>query len=178
MVYDPIADRLVDLVGGQVDLESKLIRAIGSPHSRFEEDRLRMVRAVRFAASLGFTIESETFARIRDLAPHQSELQNYRIFDHRRGENPDLSCWWRQVTNAANVSLSIVNPKLAAKRTARTMRSRSSQNENADYRWRGSTCSLDPLARRRDRQVDLRSDHRPFPLIVKSRRKISSCKLP
>ena len=52
MVYDPIADRLIDLVGGRVDLESKLIRAIGSPHFRFEEDRLRMVRAVRFAASL------------------------------------------------------------------------------------------------------------------------------
>jgi poly(A) polymerase len=79
MVYDPIADRLVDLVGGQADLESKLIRAIGSPHSRFEEDRLRMVRAVRFAASLDFTIESETFAAIRDLALTIKQISWERI---------------------------------------------------------------------------------------------------
>jgi poly(A) polymerase len=79
MVYDPIADRLIDLVGGRVDLESKLIRAIGSPHSRFEEDRLRMVRAVRFAASLDFTVESETFAAIRDLAPAIKQISWERI---------------------------------------------------------------------------------------------------
>ena len=56
MVYDPIADKIIDRVGGRVDLEGKLIRAIGSPHSRFEEDRLRMIRAVRFAASLDFAV--------------------------------------------------------------------------------------------------------------------------
>ena len=43
MVYDPIADHIIDLVGGRVDLDSRLIRAIGNPHSRFEEDRLRMI---------------------------------------------------------------------------------------------------------------------------------------
>ncbi len=79
MVYDPIADQIIDLVGGQVDLESKLIRAIGSPHSRFEEDRLRMIRAVRFAASLDFTVESETFAAIRDLAPTIKQISWERI---------------------------------------------------------------------------------------------------
>lgn len=79
MVYDPIADHLIDLVGGRKDLESKLVRAIGRPRSRFEEDRLRMVRAVRFAASLDFTVESETFAAIRDLAPTIKQISWERI---------------------------------------------------------------------------------------------------
>ena len=69
MIYDPISDQIIDRIGGRKDLESKLVRAIGDPRSRFEEDRLRMVRAVRFAASLGFTIESETLDAIRELAP-------------------------------------------------------------------------------------------------------------
>ena len=69
MIYDPISDQVIDRIGGRKDLEGKLVRAIGDPRSRFEEDRLRMVRAVRFAASLGFTIESETLEAIRELAP-------------------------------------------------------------------------------------------------------------
>lgn len=79
MVYDPIADHIIDLVGGRVDLESRLVRAIGNPHSRFEEDRLRMIRAVRFAASLDFTVENETFAAIRDLAPTIKQISWERI---------------------------------------------------------------------------------------------------
>ena len=69
MIYDPISGQIIDRIGGRKDLESKLVRAIGDPRSRFEEDRLRMVRAVRFAASLGFTIESATLEAIRELAP-------------------------------------------------------------------------------------------------------------
>jgi poly(A) polymerase len=79
MVYDPIADQIIDRVGGRVDLDGKLIRAIGSPHSRFEEDRLRMIRAVRFAASLDFAVESETFAAIRDLALTIKQISWERI---------------------------------------------------------------------------------------------------
>lgn len=81
MVYDPIADRIIDIVGGQRDLEHKLVRAIGSPRARFEEDRLRMLRAVRFAASLGFAVESETFRAICDLAPGIREISWERIGD-------------------------------------------------------------------------------------------------
>jgi len=65
MMYDPLEDRIIDLVGGREDLKRRLIRAIGDPRSRFEEDRLRMVRAVRFAASLGFAIEEDTFKAIQ-----------------------------------------------------------------------------------------------------------------
>jgi poly(A) polymerase len=79
MVYDPMADQLIDLVDGQRDLDSKLVRAIGTPGSRFEEDRLRMIRAVRFAASLDFTVESETFAAICELAPSITQISWERI---------------------------------------------------------------------------------------------------
>jgi poly(A) polymerase len=79
MVYDPMAGQMIDLVGGKSDLDSKLVRAIGNPRSRFEEDRLRMIRAVRFAASLDFTIESETFAAIGELAPSITQISWERI---------------------------------------------------------------------------------------------------
>ena len=81
MVYDPIADRLIDLVEGQKDLERRWLRAIGDPRRRFEEDRLRMIRAVRFAASLKFDIETETFAGIQQLAPTITQVSWERIGD-------------------------------------------------------------------------------------------------
>lgn len=79
MIYDPIEDRLIDLVEGRKDLERRSIRAIGNPRERFQEDRLRMVRAVRFAASLGFTIEENTFTAIRELAPTIADISWERI---------------------------------------------------------------------------------------------------
>jgi len=79
MVYDPIDDRLIDLVDGKKDLERRQIRAIGPPRQRFEEDRLRMVRAVRFAAGLDFSIEEETFAAIRELASTVTQISWERI---------------------------------------------------------------------------------------------------
>lgn len=79
MVYDPIEDRVIDLVEGKKDLERRSIRAIGDPRQRFEEDRLRMVRAVRFAASLGFTIEEKTLAAIGALAPTVGQISWERI---------------------------------------------------------------------------------------------------
>jgi poly(A) polymerase len=56
---------VLDYVGGQADLQAKIIRAIGEPDRRFKEDKLRMLRAVRFAARFGFEIEVETFSAIR-----------------------------------------------------------------------------------------------------------------
>jgi len=79
MVYDPIADRVIDLVGGQEDLRLGLIRAIGDPQARLEEDRLRMIRAVRFAASLKFAIDPPTFAAIQNLAPSIAVISGERI---------------------------------------------------------------------------------------------------
>ncbi len=79
MVYDPVADRVIDLVEGCKDLERGSIRAIGEPGKRFEEDRLRMLRAVRFAASLKFSIEPATFEAIRQLGPTITQISWERI---------------------------------------------------------------------------------------------------
>jgi poly(A) polymerase len=81
MIYDPVEDRLVDLVGGRSDLEAGVIRAIGDPLQRFQEDRLRMIRAVRFAAALGFAIEENTFAAIKQSAATITAVSWERIGD-------------------------------------------------------------------------------------------------
>jgi poly(A) polymerase len=61
MFFDPEANEVIDFVGGRADLEARLIRAIGDPAQRFAEDRLRILRAVRFASVLGFEIEPSTW---------------------------------------------------------------------------------------------------------------------
>jgi poly(A) polymerase len=81
MVYDPVEDRVIDLVEGQKDLKARTLRAIGEPRARFEEDRLRMIRAIRFAANLQFTIEKNTLAAIRELAPSVTLVSWERIGD-------------------------------------------------------------------------------------------------
>src|SRR6266478_9441721 len=64
MFYDPVAEKVIDLVGGRADIDAKLVRAIGDPTRRFTEDRLRMLRAVRFAATLGYEIEKATWEAV------------------------------------------------------------------------------------------------------------------
>jgi poly(A) polymerase len=81
MMYDPVDDRVIDLVDGRRDLERRVIRAIGDPRLRFQEDRLRMMRAVRFAASLNFAVEAETFDAIRQSAPSIARIAWERIGD-------------------------------------------------------------------------------------------------
>jgi putative nucleotidyltransferase with HDIG domain len=65
LLMDPETAAVLDLVGGRADLENRLVRAIGDPGARFREDHLRLLRAVRFAARLGFRIETATFDAIR-----------------------------------------------------------------------------------------------------------------
>lgn len=60
MFYDPLEERIIDYVGGREDIERGMIRAIGDPYARFNEDRLRMIRAVRFSSRFGFHIDPET----------------------------------------------------------------------------------------------------------------------
>jgi poly(A) polymerase len=81
MIYDPIENQVIDLVEGRKDLERRSIRAIGNAQHRFEEDRLRMIRAIRFAANLKFEIETETFAAIKRLAETITEISWERIGD-------------------------------------------------------------------------------------------------
>jgi poly(A) polymerase len=65
MFYDPLQNQILDYVGGEEDLKKKLIRAIGNPHERIQEDRLRMIRAIRLACRFNFTIDPETEDAIR-----------------------------------------------------------------------------------------------------------------
>jgi tRNA nucleotidyltransferase/poly(A) polymerase len=81
MVFDPLEDRVIDLVGGRTDLARRTIRAIGDARDRFAEDRLRMIRAVRFAAALDFTIEERTFAGIKEAAEAVTQVSWERIGD-------------------------------------------------------------------------------------------------
>lgn len=76
---DPQADRIIDFVGGREDLKAKRIRAIGDPGDRFGEDYLRMLRAVRFAARLGFEIDPKTSAAIRAHARYLGQISRERI---------------------------------------------------------------------------------------------------
>lgn len=78
---DPIDNRIIDYVGGQEDLRARRLRAIGDPHRRFEEDRLRLLRAVRFAATLGFEIEPDTWSAVRAHAGGLGDVSAERIRD-------------------------------------------------------------------------------------------------
>ena len=79
MYYDPAEDRIIDLVGGLRDLRAGTIRAIGAAGERFTEDHLRVLRAVRFAARLGFEIEPATWAAMRDAAPKLTLIAAERV---------------------------------------------------------------------------------------------------
>jgi len=72
---------IIDLFGGQVDIKKKIIRTVGNPEERFDEDALRMVRAVRFHAQLGFAIEKKTLAAIKKLAGNMRYVSAERIKD-------------------------------------------------------------------------------------------------
>jgi poly(A) polymerase len=70
LFYDPTHQKIYDYVGGQKDIQDKVIRAIGCPLSRFKEDRLRMIRAIRFKNVLQFSLEKETWQAICTESPH------------------------------------------------------------------------------------------------------------
>lgn len=79
LFFDPVANQLHDWVGGEQDLRAKIIRTIGSPEERFGEDHLRLLRAVRFAAQLGFEIESATWQAVRSNAGKIERVSAERV---------------------------------------------------------------------------------------------------
>ncbi len=79
MFYDPVGEQVIDYVGGREDIRAGVIRAIGDPHARFAEDKLRMLRAVRFAARFGFTIDPVTRAAILQHASEVGVVSGERI---------------------------------------------------------------------------------------------------
>jgi poly(A) polymerase len=79
LFFDPIAQQVLDFVGGKADLEERVVRAIGDPHQRIDEDKLRMLRAVRFAATLNFEIDEQTTAAVREHAAEIKIVSGERI---------------------------------------------------------------------------------------------------
>ena len=81
LFYDPIDNKILDYVGGEADLKAGIIRCIGSPADRFQEDKLRLLRGVRFAAVLGFRFDPATWAALREMAPSIRAVSAERIRD-------------------------------------------------------------------------------------------------
>jgi len=81
LLMDPASGEVLDYVGGQGDLRARVIRAIGKPELRFAEDKLRMLRAVRFTARFGYTIEPTTWAAIRNLSHDVHQVSAERLRD-------------------------------------------------------------------------------------------------
>jgi tRNA nucleotidyltransferase/poly(A) polymerase len=79
LFYDPIQEQVIDFVGGQDDLAQRVIRAIGNPRDRFGEDKLRMLRAVRFTATFGFTLDADTLTAVREMAAEITQVSPERI---------------------------------------------------------------------------------------------------
>jgi len=81
LLLDPVSREVLDFVGGRKDLEAGLIRAIGDPKRRFAEDKLRMLRAVRFAARFQYKIEHETWVAMKPAAPEIRQVSRERVRD-------------------------------------------------------------------------------------------------
>jgi poly(A) polymerase len=79
MFLNPLDNSIIDLVGGQNDLRSKVVRFIGDPTQRISEDKLRLMRAIRFSARLDFEIEENTFKAVKDNAHLISQVSSERI---------------------------------------------------------------------------------------------------
>ncbi len=81
MLLDPVSGEVLDFVGGHADLQAGIIRTIGDPEQRFREDKLRMLRAVRFAARFEYTLEPATFAAMQKLAAQIEVVSRERVRD-------------------------------------------------------------------------------------------------
>jgi poly(A) polymerase len=81
LYYDPATEELVDFHGGLADLKKRVLRVIGEPETRYREDPVRMLRAVRLAAKLGLTLDAATREPIRRLAPLMERVPPARLFD-------------------------------------------------------------------------------------------------
>ena len=81
MFFDPLVGKIIDFVGGRADIGQKVVRTIGDPGQRFTEDKLRMLRCVRFGANLGYDIDPATFETVKTMAPQITVVSAERIRD-------------------------------------------------------------------------------------------------
>jgi poly(A) polymerase len=81
LYYDPVTEEIVDFHGGLADLKKRVLRVIGDPATRYREDPVRMLRAVRLGAKLGLTLDAATREPIADMAPLMERVPPARLFD-------------------------------------------------------------------------------------------------
>jgi len=81
MLYDPVSEEVIDYVGGIEDLNKKIVQTIGDPYERFNEDKLRMMRAIRFSSRYNFELDLDTFRAIEKLAADITQVSSERIRD-------------------------------------------------------------------------------------------------
>lgn len=81
LFWDPPAGRIIDYVAGQEDIRKKIIRTIGSPHERFGEDYLRLLRTIRFSCRLDFAIDEKTWNCVAETAPYIRKISKERVRD-------------------------------------------------------------------------------------------------
>src|ERR1051326_149763 len=81
LLYDPVTKEVIDYVEGQKDIKAKLVRAIGDARARFEEDKLRILRAIRFGARLGYEIEPVTWAAVCAMTGKIHQVSSERVRD-------------------------------------------------------------------------------------------------
>jgi tRNA nucleotidyltransferase/poly(A) polymerase len=113
MFFDPIAESVVDFVGGRQDLADGVVRAIRDPRERFHEDKLRMLRAIRFAATFGFELERNTLFAIRELAREIVIVSAERIAAEMRRILPHSSRRRGVELLSASWLLPVIIPELA-----------------------------------------------------------------
>jgi tRNA nucleotidyltransferase/poly(A) polymerase len=142
LFYDPLKDEVIDYVGGRDDLQRQVIRAIRNPHERFDEDKLRMLRAVRFAATFDFGIEPETMAAIQQLAGEIVIVSAERIAAEMRRMlvHPRRALAVELLQQSS--LLSVILPEAAA------LDAQSPQNDPAEaaFRWKSMLAVLNHLA--------------------------------
>lgn len=115
LFYDPLKGQVIDFVSGRADIEKRVIRAVGEPTQRFSEDHLRLLRAVRFACTLGFSLDPATAGAIREYAARISSISAERIRE-------ELSRLWVESQRAGDALvllrdlglLQVILPEIAA----------------------------------------------------------------
>jgi tRNA nucleotidyltransferase/poly(A) polymerase len=114
MFFDPVTGEVIDFVGGREDLRNGIIRAIGDPHARLAEDKLRMMRAIRFAARFSFSIDPETEAAVTAHAADVAMVSGERIaIEFRKTLETDRAAWAVDRWHATGL-MQVIAPEIRA----------------------------------------------------------------
>ncbi len=113
LFYDPIEQKVIDFVGGQQDLQLGILRAIGDPESRIREDKLRMLRAIRFAARFSFEMDPDTYSAICQHSSEVAQVSGERIAIEIRKTLETPKPGWAAAKWADSGLLSVMLPEVA-----------------------------------------------------------------